>query len=172
MTGRATLIEIAVTMFVVGMYGCAITSMTSGQTLGQVNAIRAECDGKLEAGVYKTFYQRTECFNEGFMSIYSESKYLYQDLVHLSNVYRLAVAERVDKGEFTKTEAQVIMAELERIIATEEQKRVAYARAAQTQEAQNMWQVLLGLGVLNQSIQPLQRKPITCTQTGNMINCF
>lgn len=138
----------------------------------QANAVRAECDAKLEAGVYKTFYQRTECFNEGLMNIYLENNYPYLDLVLLSNAYRLAVAERVDKGELTKTEAQVIMAELGQRIVTEEQKRAtnaAYARAAQ---AQGTGALLQGLGTLNQSMRPLQRQPITCTQTGNMINCF
>lgn len=94
------------------------------------------------------------------------------DLVFLANAYRLAVAERYDKKEITKTEAEVIMAELGQRIAAEEQKRVTNATYARAAAAQGTGSLLQGLGALNQSMQPLQRQPITCTQTGNFINCF
>jgi hypothetical protein len=98
------------------------------------------------------------------------------DLVALSNAYRLAVAERRDKGEITKTEAQVMLAELGTAITAEEQKRAtnsAYARAAQ---AQGTGALMQGFGTLMQSMQPIQspapRLPITCTQTGHITRCF
>jgi len=142
------------------------------EAMTKVNAIRAECDAKLKSGVYKNYYERTKCFNDGLTNIYVDNNYPYMDLVFLANAYRLAVAERYDKKEITRTEAEVIMAELGKRIAEEEQKRATndtYARAA---AAHGTGALLQGLGALNQSMQPLQRQPITCTQIGNVTNCF
>lgn len=149
--------------------GCAITMK---EAMTKVNVIRAECDAKLNSGVYKNFYERTKCFNDGLTNIYIDNNYPYMDLVFLANAYRLAVAERYDKKEITMTEAEVTMAELGQRIAAEEQKRTTNATYARAAAAQGTGALLQGLGALNQSTQPLPRQPITCTRTGNVVNCF
>lgn len=166
---RITFLLGAFIFLILLLNGCG---MTTKQFMTKINAIRAECDGKLRAGIYRNFYERTQCFNQGLTNLYIENNYRYMDLVFLANAYRLALAERVDKGEITKTEAQVIMAELGQRIAAEEQRRANSAAYAKAASAQGTAALLEGLGALNQSMQPLRRKPITCIQTGDMVNCF
>jgi hypothetical protein len=150
--------------------GCAM-SLKEAST--KMYAIEADCDAKFKAGVYKNFYENAECLNDGLTKFFIDINYPYMDLVVLQNAYRLALAERRDRGEITKTEAQVIMADLSQRLAAEEHKRAtnsAYARAAQ---AQGTGALLQGLGGFIQSVQPpAQKPPITCMQTGNVTRCF
>lgn len=60
--------------------GCAM-SLKEAST--KMYAIDADCDAKLKAGVYKNFYEKTQCLNDGLTKFFIDINYPYMDLVVL-----------------------------------------------------------------------------------------
>uniref|UniRef100_A0A7V3KMI8 Lipoprotein n=1 Tax=candidate division WOR-3 bacterium TaxID=2052148 RepID=A0A7V3KMI8_UNCW3 len=158
------------TLLLFTIFGCA--GIKIQKIKEQVAAVKEDCESKFKSGILANYSERAECLNAGFMKVYSDINYPYLDLIHLINAYRMAIAERIDRGELSFNEGELIMANVRVLITQEELRRNtdrAYAAAA---AAQGMGAMLGGMGALNQSLQPLTRKPINCIRSGNMIQCY
>lgn len=139
-------------------------------------AAREVCKQRYEQGIYKTFSERTNCFNEAVLKISLEAYYPYLDLVILANAYRAALAKRIDDGSMNETDASLMQAQLGTLIAQEEHKRNAAAVQMQSEQqraqAASMYSVgaiLQGMATYQKSLQP--RVPVTCIRTGNIVTC-
>ena len=98
------------------------------------------------------------------------------DLIILFASARMAGADNLDKGKNTEAEVQLQMAELQKRIGAEEQRRnLALANAlaiqadSQTANIPASGALLQGLG----AIQPAQivNRPAACDRTGGVTNC-
>ena len=112
------------TTFTLLLIGCApLVALRQQEVFKQAQAISAECHEKRLSGQLKGF---------------ADAGFPYMDLVDLMAADRLAVAERMDKGELSIAEANVQMAEFGVRVINEAQRRDAESRqtAIQAQQVQ------------------------------------
>lgn len=107
-----------------------------------------------------------------------DSGYRHMDLVDLTLAYRKALVERVDKGEVSMAEAELLWAELMTRVVSEEQTRNMRAAQVQLQAAQNFNQTMNQINNQAQTNRliralnaPRPMTPITCQPFGSMIHC-
>ncbi len=166
-----------VTIFVLS--GCGlIASQRQQEAFRQANVIREECRQRRLAGELKSYVESARCSQERMRQIIAESGHPYMDLVDLDLAYNMALAQRVDKGELSETDAKLQAAELRTRISSEEQRRAMLTYQSQLQ-AQQAWQNAIRM--LNDNLQrqqdrdtltaPRTMAPITCYQFGNTIQC-
>ena len=152
-------------IFLVLLVGCANQQAAQDQAMAD---LMADCETRHPVPPAK-YSENVKCLNAGILQINSETGYPFMDLVYLSNAYREALAKRMDEGALSEADANLIFAEVDVRISSEEQRRrnAAAMTAAQRQAA--IGSLLTGIGTLNQSFR-IQR-PITCTQIGGAVTC-
>jgi hypothetical protein len=142
----------------------------------KMEAAVLECRELRRRKTLKTFKESAECSRPKIIAAYQEAGYPYMDLIILFASARMAGAENLDKGKNTEAEVQLQMAELQKRIGAEEQKRNHALANAQSIQADSQTanipasEVLLqGLG----AIQPAQiaNRPAACNRTGGVTNC-
>lgn len=122
--------------------------------------IQAPCQYTSTAATYAA------CVNAYERRIYASHP--YQDLLGLRLAYRSALAERVDKGQITRAQYDLRMAQVINQIDNEIRTRNALNRQARQQRSyQN---VLIGLSLLNTGHQPTPA--ITCQPWADGFRCF
>lgn len=143
-----------------------------GGSKEQVNEIKRtlennkiQCKQNKINGVYKSNVEVATCVNEKVTMANQELGYPYMDLIQLINAYRLAVAEKLDNGEITEIQAELIMAEVTQKINTEAHNR-NMQRAAIIVDAYNNFSTTLG----NYESEII-KTPITCFRTGPTVIC-
>lgn len=124
-----------------------------------------ECEQQKSNGLLQTNMEVAECTNEKVLNAFIEIDYPYMDLVQLYNAYRLAVAEKVDEGEITEAEGNLMMAEIRQKIASEEYNR-NYQKSVKWSNAFKEFS-----NTVSSYQSSTLRTPITCYQTGNVITC-
>jgi len=104
----------------------------------QTKAISGECHEKRLSGQLRGFADTARCSDDRMRQVWADAGFPYMDLVNLMAAHRLAIAERMDKGELSVAEASVQMAELGVRVVNEAQRRDAEARqtAIQAQQVQ------------------------------------
>lgn len=155
-------------------------------------SILAECELKRLGGEFKTYTESTQCSNPVIIQAHQETGDPAMNLVYLLTAYRLAIAQRIDKGALSEAEGNLMLAQLVSRINTERLQR-DMADAQQTARASQSYEALLqGLGVWqspanppaqNNIVAPSQpeslpgrsqqahRSPIRCYPSGPRITC-
>jgi hypothetical protein len=154
---------------VLGLTGCAASRAAQRQRelVVAMRSIDADCQQRRASGEITTSVGFVQCGQDRIRQAMVESGYPYMDLVDLIGAYRMALAVRVDKGEMSKEEGNLQLAELRTRIATEEHQRTTLSAQAQAQRTQAAGAFLQGLGVWSQSF----RNPIRCFQSGIAVVC-
>ena len=127
------------TTFTLLLVGCApLVEQRQQEVFKQAQAISAECHEKRLSGQLRGVADAARCSNDRMRQIWADAGFPYMDLVDLMAADRLAVAERMDKGELSIAEANVQMAEFGVRVVNEAQRRDAEARqtAIQAQQVQ------------------------------------
>jgi len=132
------------TTFTLLLIGCApLVALRQQEVFKQAQAISAECHEKRLSGQLKGFADAARCSNDQMRQVWVDAGFPYMDLVDLMAAHRLAVAERMDKGELSIAEANVQMAEFGVRVVNEAQRRDAEARQTVIQ-AQQIQQAAFG----------------------------
>lgn len=117
-------------------------------------SILAECELKRLGGELKTYTESTQCSNPVITQAHQEAGDPAMNLVYLLTAYRLAIAERIDKGVLSEAEGNLMLAQLVSRINTERLQR-DMAAAQQTARASQSYEALLqGLGVWQNPANP------------------
>jgi hypothetical protein len=107
--------------------GCGTTTL-SGATAeadAKAAAIIADCDAQLRAGKLPSYRQAVECARPRVLTTYAQAAYPYMDLVLFDLQERDIGAERIDLGTVDPTAVQRDIAELDRRLMTERERRIA-----------------------------------------------
>ena len=130
------LLAITVTLLLVGC--TPLVAQRQQEVFSQTQAISEECHEKRLSGRLKGFADTARCSNDRIRQMWADAGFPYMDLVDLMAADRLAVAERMDKGELSIAEANVQMAEFGVRVINEAQRRDAESRqtAIQAQQVQ------------------------------------
>lgn len=131
------------------------------RVIDESQQIEQACRLQKAQGRRITMVEATQCENDRIRQVMQESGYQYMDLTDVKLAYRLLLAERMDAGQLTEAEANMLLAELTARISREEQARNLAASLAHSQqqlaESQRLMGIgaaMQGLGILNQSFQP------------------
>jgi len=135
----------------------------------------AECKQKRLNGELKGYAESAQCSNPLILEAHREAGDPNMDLTQLLCAYRLALAERNDKGEMTEAEAQVAMAELGVRVSQEVRQRATQQQAELHQESVDLQQqnnarmqaygtLLQGLGTW-QSANKIEMPKVSIPQT-------
>lgn len=115
------------------------------------------CDSKFPKGETKTAIVRAQCMNEAAEILRPTMP--FPDLLDVFMTSRMAIAERVQKGQMTIAQAnEEITARRSQLVA-EEQRRMLANRSVAAQETSAQASVLAA-------------GPRSCTKFGNTINCY
>lgn len=152
--------------------GCAQARMQAANEQMQVSA--NYCDQRQASGGFATRREYAECVNAGFSAALTAAQYPYPDLVSLQASYRVALADKIDRGEISPSDANIAMAELITRIETESQRRQAQATQANVAGQMGIAALMQGLASVQAVNQPYypSRVPITCARQGAFVNCY
>jgi hypothetical protein len=106
----------------------------------KVNRAVAECRQKRLTGELKSYVESVQCSNPLILEAHEEAADPNMDLMQLYCAYRLALAERNDKGEMTEAEANVAMQELALRVSQEARQRARQQQAGLRQQAIDLQQ--------------------------------
>jgi hypothetical protein len=120
-------------------------------------AAAQNCDITVPPGNPKTAVARAKCQTEAWAILRPTMP--YPDLLDLLIAKRLAIAERVEKGQLTIAEANEAIASARSEVTAEEQRRSLANRSVSAQE---------GIAAASASAAG----PHSCTRFGNTVNCF
>jgi hypothetical protein len=95
------------TTFTLLLVGCApLVTQRQQEVFKQAQAISTVCHEKRLSGQLRGFADAARCSNDRMRQIWADAVFPYMDLVDLMAADRLAVAERMDKGELSIAEAK------------------------------------------------------------------
>jgi hypothetical protein len=89
----------------------------------RAQAIFADCEAQRLSGVLRSYRQAAECARPRVLAAYQQSGYPYIDLVELDLAARATGADRIDTGYASAADVTRDIAELDRRIADERQRR-------------------------------------------------
>jgi len=107
--------------------GCGTTNLSSATAAAdaQAAAIFADCNAQLRSGKLTSYRQAAACANDKVILAYSSNGYPYMDLVLFDLQERAVGAERIDFGTSQPEAVQRDIAELERRLLAERERRIA-----------------------------------------------
>jgi len=151
--------------------GCGTTNMSSAtaDADAQAAAILADCNAQLRSGKLSSYRQAVACARQPVILAYSRAGYPYMDLVLFDLQEREVGAERIDFGTAKPDAVQRDIAELDRRLMAERERRIAarsgIGGAAATARPE---QLLAGLDTL----APIPAAQNTeCFKVGNFTHC-
>ncbi len=105
----------------------------------------------------KDTMNRARCFNSA--TVHIRATMPFPDLLDQENAARLSIAEDEAKGKITRAEAAMRFTRIHSDMVAEEQRRMLAGRSVSAQEsaAAAAWRA---------------SSPVSCTKTGNTVNCF
>ena len=145
----------------------AVVLAGCGATSKQLDASTEACRAKVN-----TIGGYWACANPKERAVYVAHDTPNMELIDLWFAYRLALGNRVDRGEITKEEYDLAYAEVNaRIFGEIERQRLArkQARAASTTSFANL---LAGLALWNASTQPARPNIVTCHGSAGYVTCY
>ena len=155
-------------------------------------SIVAECELKRVRGELKTYTESAQCSNPVIIQAHQEAGDPAMNLVYLFTAYRLAIADRIDRGALSQAEGNLMLSQLMSRINTEIVHRDMAATQQRSRPSASYQSLLQGLGVWRSSAnQPAQdsvtdtsqpqpqpdaaqqsrESAITCYQIGPRIAC-
>jgi hypothetical protein len=152
--------------------GCGTTTM-SGVTReadARAAAIFADCDAQLRTGKLVSYRQAVECARQPVLMAYAQAGYPYMDLVLFDLQERDVGAERIDRGDADPAAVRRDIAELDRRLGVERERRIA-ARSfiGGAASATPPSQLLAGLDTLHEQAFPEQNA--NCFSLGTFTRC-
>jgi len=152
----------------------AACGVFSGQAMRdsdqRAQAAYADCDAQLRSGRLKSHRQAVACAKPEVLAAYQENAYPFMDLVELDLAARAAGAERIDTGYASEADVDRDIAELDRRIAAERQRRIDATHATAGAVAPvPAGQLLAGLDALTGRAVPRNDKP--CFAIGSFKHC-
>lgn len=162
----------AALVIILTLAGCGTTNLSGATDAADTRAaaIFADCDAQLHAGKLTSYRQAVECARQPVLTAYAQAGYPYMDLVLFDLQEREVGAERIDFGSATPAAVQHDIAELERRLLAERERRIAArtgiggAAAATPPE-----QLLAGLDALKP--RPLPQQGSNCFTVGGFTHC-
>jgi hypothetical protein len=138
----------------------------------RAQAAYIQCNEELRDGILKNYRQTVACARPKVMAAYQENAYPNMDLVELDLWARERGAERIDGGDATVDAVNRDIAELERRIAAEQQRRLD-ARRATTGGATPipLERLLDGLTALTGTSGKLPALGQNCFKVGTFTRC-
>jgi len=111
--------------------GCVIaySSAAMRDSDRRAQAAYADCDRQHQSGKLRSYRLAVECARSRVIAAYQENAYPFMDLVEFDLKARAAGAERIDTGFATPEAVQKDLAELERRLLAERERRMSVARA-------------------------------------------
>jgi hypothetical protein len=152
--------------------GCGTTNLpgVTREADARAAAAYADCDAQLRAGKLASYRQAVECARQPVLIAYAQAGYPYMDLVLFDLQERDIGAERIDHGEADPAAVRRDIAELERRLEAERERRIAarsfFGGAA---PATPPSQLLAGLATLREATVPQQNA--NCFSVGNFTHC-
>jgi hypothetical protein len=151
--------------------GCGSTTMSGATAEADAHAaaIYADCDAQLRSGKLTSYRQTVACARDKVILAYSQAGYPYTDLVLFDLQEREVGAERIDFGTAQPDAVQRDLAELDRRLMAERDRRIA-ARSGigGAVPATRPEQLLAGLD----SLSPIPGAQTTnCFRVGNFTHC-
>src|SRR4051812_20383900 len=135
----------------------------------QFNAAVSDCVARYT----KSLAQRADCRAQA-ANTYIRPFYPHGDLMTLLQAQRKALAIKVDRGQLSREDHDVQIAQAESAIRQEELRRNNAERGVSAQEAASTAQILGASANLLRASQPPIPAPAvttTCSRTGNFVNC-
>jgi hypothetical protein len=86
-------------------------------------AVIDSCEAKRKEGELKTEAAVVECANPDVLALYIDARVLYLDLMKVWLAAKLAVAKKLDKGEITRGQHDIELADWRLKISAEEDRR-------------------------------------------------
>jgi len=125
--GRRRASVILLTFAGIALAGCGTTNMSNAtaDADAQAAAIFADCNAQLRSGRLSSYRQAVSCARQPVILAYSKAGYPYMDLVLFDLQEREVGAERVDFGTADPAAAQRDIAELDRRLLAERERRIA-----------------------------------------------
>ena len=107
--------------------GCGTTDMSGATAEADARsaAIVADCNAQLRSGKLSSYRQAVACARQPVLIAYSQAGYPYMDLVLFDLQEREVGAERIDFGTAQPDAVQRDIAELDRRLMTERERRIA-----------------------------------------------
>jgi hypothetical protein len=145
-------------ILVFALGGCGLARQREMQSeraaKAQSDAAAQECQSKFPQIISATVVAHAKCLNEA--AAIARPAWSYPDLLDSFLATRMALAERVQKGQITIAQGTEELANKKSEIVAEEQRRNLANRSVTAQEvtAQNIG------------------GPSTCVRNGNTVNCF
>ena len=151
--------------------GCGTTNMSSAtaDADAQAAAILADCNAQLRSGKLSSYRQAVACARQPVILAYSRAGYPYMDLVLFDLQEREVGAERIDFGTAKPDAVQRDIAELDRRLMAERERRIAARSGIGGAAAMaRPEQLLAGLDTL----APIPAAQNTeCFKVGNFTHC-
>jgi len=118
---------ILLTLMGLGLAGCGTTTMSNATADADARAaaIVADCNAQLRSGKLSSYRQAVACARQPVILAYSRAGYPYMDLVLFDLQEREAGAERIDYGTAQPDAVQRDIAELDRRLMAERERRIA-----------------------------------------------
>jgi hypothetical protein len=115
------------TLLGLALAGCGTTTMSNatGEADTHAAAIFADCNAQLSGGKLTSYRQAVACAHDKVILAYSQAGFPYMDLVLFDLQERGIAAERIDFGTAQPDAAQRDIAELERRLVAERERRIA-----------------------------------------------
>lgn len=162
---------ILLTWIGLALAGCGTTNL-SGATAdadAHAAAIFADCDAQLHSGQLTSYRQAVACARDKVIMAYSQAGYPYMDLVLFDLQEREVGAERIDYGMADPAAVQRDIAELDRRLLAERERRIAARNGiGGAVPATRPEQLLAGL----ESLAPLPAaKDTACFSVGSFTHC-
>ncbi len=162
---------ILLTLAALVLAGCGTTNL-SGATAdadATAAAVFADCDGQLRSGRLTSHRQVAACAQNPVILAYSQAGYPYMDLVLFDLQERGIAAERIDFGTADPAAVQRDIAELERRLMAERQRRIAARSGIGGAVAATRPEELLA-GLDSLTSQPAAANT-DCFSVGNFTHC-
>jgi len=129
-------------------------------------SILAECELKRLRGELKTYVESAQCSNPVIIQAHQEAGDPAMNLVYLFTAYRLAIADRIDRGVLSQVEGNLMLSQLVSRINTERLQTDMAAAQQRSRPGVSYESLLQGLGVWQSSAnQPAQNGTADSSRT-------
>jgi hypothetical protein len=112
------------------------TPMVSASSVQSAQAKAAaaarDCQQKRLSGELHGYVESANCSGPAMVSAYQEINYPYMDLIYLTSAYRVAVYNRVDRGQLSEAQATLWLSEFTGRISGEQARRQVARSSAQS----------------------------------------
>jgi hypothetical protein len=111
--------------FLLGACGTTTLSNATADADAKAAAVFADCNGQLRSGKLTSYRQAVACARDKVILAYAQAGYPYMDLVLFDLQEREIGAERIDFGTADPAAVQRDIAELDRRLLAERERRIA-----------------------------------------------